>query len=344
MNNLINNSDVRPNANALVPATAFSSITGSAGIEAVIAKAKFYVVASSAFSSRKAMASDFRHFETWCRPHGLASMPATPETVALYLADNAEVLAVSTLERRLISITAAHRAAQVPGLSPASTRHMAVGSVMRGIRRAKGVAPLNRKAPMLNAEIRLLAATFGRGKDLRNTRDAAITLVGYSGAFRRSEVAGITLSSIEWVDAGAVLHVGRSKRDQEGVGRKVAIPFGAWPATCPIRALRRWIDESGLAGSDGPLFRAISQRGLLSAEAMNPASVSYILKRGLRRAGLDDAAYSAHSLRSGFCTQAHFGGASDAEIMGQTSHRSRKSLAPYIRPSFGQNAAAKLGL
>lgn len=355
MNHLINTSDLQPDAIALVPATAFSSLTGAAGIGAAISKARQYAAASSAASSQKAMASDFRHFDEWCRRHGLPSLPTAPEVVGLYLADNAETLAVATLERRLISITRVHQDAGVEGLSPASTRHQAVGRVMKGIRRTKGVAPKNQKAPMLNPQIRQVTAVFAHGDDLRQIRDTSIVLVGYRGAFRRSELAGLRLGSVEWVDAtdgnagGMLLHVARSKTDQEGVGRKVRIPTSANAQTCAVRALRRWIREAGLSEPGAPLFQAIAQTGKLSGQPMNPASINYILKRGLRRAGLDDAAYGAHSLRSGFCTQAHAGGggsggASDAEIMGQTGHRRRKSLDRYIRPGCGENAAAKLGL
>ncbi len=324
---------------------------GVAGIEAALAKARQYAAASSAASSQKAMASDFQHFEAWCRRHGLTSVPAAPETVALYLADNAEALAVSTLERRLISISRAHRNSGGQGLSPASLRHPAVGLVMKGIRRTKGVAVRNAKAPLLNREIRQITAVFAQRHGLRPIRDTAIALTGYCGAFRRSELAGLKLGSVEWtdgIDGGMLLHVARSKIDQEGVGRKVAIPASANPTTCAVRALRRWISEARLTDAESPLFCAISLRGKLSGQPMNPASINYILKRGLRVAGLDDAAYGAHSLRSGFCTQAHAGrgsgGASDAEIMGQTGHRRRKSLDRYIRPGFGGNAAAKLGL
>lgn len=349
MNDLSLFSVVQPPANVPNPDMTLSRVAGKSAIEAILNKVKFYAAASSAASSQKAMASDFRHFETWCRNHGLASMPATPETVALYLADNAETLAVATLERRLISISRVHRDAGIQGLSPASTRHASVGRVMKGIRRTKGVAPRNQKAPLLNLEIRQVTAVFSQDDGLRQIRDAALVLVGYRGAFRRSELAGLRLGSVEWIDGidgGMLLHVARSKTDQEGVGRKVAIPISANAQTCAVVALRRWIDDARLTKPEGPLFCAISQTGKLSGRPMNPASINYILKRGLRVAGLDDAAYGAHSLRSGFCTQAHSGGggASDAEIMGQTGHRNRKSLDRYIRPGFGGNAAAKLGL
>lgn len=279
-------------SNALISATAFPVTSGASAIEAILNKARFFTAASSAASSQKAMASDFRHFETWCSNHGLVSMPATPETVALYLADNAEALAVATLERRLISITRAHRSAGVQGLSPSSTRHSSVGLVMKGIRRTKGVAPRNAKAPALNSEIRQITAVFAQSNDLRQIRDAAIPLVGYRGAFRRSELAALKLGSVEWIDGidgGMLLHVARSKADQEGAGRKVAIPVSANADTCAVHALRRWIEEAGLTDLDGPLFCTISQTGKLSGEFMNPASINHVLKRGLRLAGLDDA-------------------------------------------------------
>lgn len=365
MSTLPNNSGLSA-TNALVPAAAFSPIAATSGIESVISKASFFAEASRAASSRRATASDFRHFENWCRRHGLPSLPTAPEVVGLYLADNAETLAVASLERRLISITRVHQDAGIAGLSPASTRHPSVGRVMKGIRRTKGVAVRNAKTPVLNPEIRRITAVFAQSGGLRQIRDAAIVLTGYCGAFRRSELAGLRLGSVEWVDwtdatdgpdgdrgpdgvpGGMLLHVGRSKNDQEGVGRKVKIPASASAETCAVRALRRWIEAAGLTDAKGPLFCAISQTGKLSGRPMNPASINYILKRGLRRAGLDDAPYGAHSLRSGFCTQAHAGGggrgASDAEIMAQTGHRRRKSLDRYIRPGGGENAVAKLGL
>lgn len=220
---------------------------------------------------------------------------------------------------------------------------------MKGIRRMKGVTPRNRKAPLLNPEMRQVTAALARVGGLREMRDAAILLVAFAGACRRSEVAGLTLGSVEWIAdgcgaAGAILHIRRSKTDQEGAGRAVVLKCSCAPEHCPVVALKRWIEAACLTDLKAPLFPAISQTGKLSGTPMNPASVNYILKRGLRVAGLDDAAYGAHSLRSGFCTQTHLNGAADAEIMAQSSHRSRKSLDRYIRPGFGGNAVAKLGL
>lgn len=110
-----------------------------------------------------------------------------------------------------------------------------------------------------------------------------------------------------------------------------------------MRALRTWLDASAIA--PGPVFRAIDRRGRIGDSALQPAAVNYIVKRAARRAGLDDAVLGAHSLRSGFCTQAALK-VGDRVIMAQSGHKSQKSLAPYVRLGqiFAENAADSLGL
>jgi hypothetical protein len=147
----------------------FSLQHRSAALDELVSKALAYAEAGQSPATRRAEASDWRDFEAWCRERNLESLPATPEAVGLYLSDKASALAVSTLERRLISITQAHRNARVAGMSPASTRQAVVGAVMRGIRRIKGVAPRNRKAPLLNAEIRKLITVCAGDNSLRGS-------------------------------------------------------------------------------------------------------------------------------------------------------------------------------
>jgi len=53
-------------------------------------------------NTRLAYASDWQDFAAWCSTAGLASLPATPETVASYLAALARTHAVATLRRRLV--------------------------------------------------------------------------------------------------------------------------------------------------------------------------------------------------------------------------------------------------
>src|SRR5437660_8075536 len=67
-------------------------------------QARGYLEQSKAANTRRAYAADWRTFTTWCAGHQLASLPATPETVALFLVDHAGVRKASTLQRYLVSI------------------------------------------------------------------------------------------------------------------------------------------------------------------------------------------------------------------------------------------------
>jgi len=326
----------------------FALVPQSAGLEGLIAKAQKLAEASRTESTHRAMQSSWNDVEAWCRQRGFPSLTIvpSPDVIALYLADRADSFSPQTLTKRLTSITLALRDAGFTGLSPASTRQPIVRKVLRGIRRTKGVAPgPNQKQPLLTGHIRQLVATCG--DDLQGLRDVALILTAFSaGGLRRENAVAVTVESLEFCDAGMVHHQGRSKTDQGGIGRIIGIPFGSNPATCPVRAMRRWLEASQI--KSGPVFRAVRvRRGRQAVDdgALNPASVNYIIKRAARRAGLDDALFGAHSVRSGFCSQASLQ-VSDRLIAKQSGHKTTKSLDRYVRlaGAFRENAADSLGL
>jgi len=325
----------------------FSLVPQSAGLAELIVKAQNLAAASRAESTRRAMESSWNDVESWTQQHNLPSLinAPSPEAIALYLTDKASSLSPQTLTKKLSCVTQALRAAGYQGPSPASTRHPLVGAVLRGIRRTKGVTPgPNRKDPLLTEQIRLLVGTCG--DTLQGIRDRAIILVGFAaGGVRRAQLSSADAAQFEFCEAGLIYHQGRSKNDQEGIGRKVGIPWGADPeTTCPVRALQRWLQASCVTA--GPIFRAINQRGRIADGALHPDSVNQIVKRHARLAGLDAESVGAHSLRSGFCTQASRNGASDHAIMRQSGHKCQKSLAQYVREAraFEDNASGSLGI
>jgi hypothetical protein len=131
-----------------------------ASLEELIQKAKSFVAAAKAPATLKAYRNDWRDFESWCRSHQLPSLPSTPETVALYIADRASTLASGTITRRLTSITKAHQAVGFTD-SPATTRHFIVGETLKGVRRTIGTAQ-HGKDPLLSADIRRIVAAGAR--------------------------------------------------------------------------------------------------------------------------------------------------------------------------------------
>jgi site-specific recombinase XerD len=301
--------------------------------------ARHFLAAAKAGSTRRAYASDWRHFTEWCRRHSLEPLPARPETVALYLADLASTHKPATLRRRLTVIGRAHQAAGAP--SPASRDEPLVSETLKGIRRTKGAAQ-DGKRPLYTHQLRAIVRALP--ENLQGRRDRALLLVGFAGGFRRSELAALTLENVAAGPDGLVIRLRRSKTDQEGQGREVAVPFGSHPETCPVRAYQDWLSAAGV--NDGPVFREVDRHGHIEARALHKDSIGTIIKRGVARIGLDPAEYAGHSLRAGLATQAYLNGASELAIMKQTGHRSLATVRKYIRENelFRDNPAAKLGL
>jgi integrase len=175
-------------------------------------------------------------------------------------------------------------------------------------------------------------------------RDRCLLLVGFASAMRRSELVGLDVDDIEDTRDGLIVTIRRSKTDQEAEGRQIGIPYGSDPATCPVRAYRRWLEASGL--DSGPVFRSVNRHGTLGANRLGGRSVALVAQSHAQAAGLDPTSVAGHSLRSGMATSAARSGATEAQIMAQTGHRSLPVLRRYIRRGslFNDNAAAKLGL
>ena len=211
---------------------------------------------------------------------------------------------------------------------------------MAGIRRAHGTAQKG-KAPVLTMDIIRMLATLD--DDRQGRRDHALVLIGYAGAFRRSELVAIDLADLAFSDAGVTITLRKSKTDQEGQGAKVAIPFGHGP-TCPVLALQAWLNHGQIA--DGPVFRAVSKGDRVLDRRLTDRAVALILKRLAEAAGMDPTTISGHSLRAGCATQAAMNGIPDRAIIKQTRHRTRAMLDRYVRDGslFRDNAGGGLGL
>jgi len=205
---------------------------------------------------------------------------------------------------------------------------------LRGIRRTHGSAQ-RQVAPAVKEDVlSMVAALTG----IKGTRDRALLLVGFAGAFRRSELVSLTVADIEQAQQGLIVTLQRSKTDQEGRGRKVAIPF-ARGAVCPVLALQQWIAVAGI--TEGPIFRGVNRHGQIADAAITPQAVAMVVKERAQAVGLNAANYSGHSLRAGLVTSAAQLGVSSWKIRQQTGHKSDAMLSRYIRDAglFVSNAS-----
>ncbi len=213
----------------------------AAQIQATADRARDYRAKAKAANTLAAYRADWNDFTTWCTNRTLESLPAEPATVALYITDLAELCKPSTITRRLATISQAHQ--QAGHATPTSAP--LVRDVLQGIKRAKGTAPAA-KAAAVTTIIRVMVDTVG--DDLKGTRDRALILLGFAGAFRRSELVMLTVADVQFTNDGLIVKLQRSKTDQEGAGDTKGIPYGSTPATCPVRALRAWLDATGITG------------------------------------------------------------------------------------------------
>ena len=271
--------------------------------------------ASLSKATQRAYKADLQHFRTWG-----GFVPSNAPQVALYLADHASALSVATLRRRLASIAKAHAGSGYP--NPVDSE--AVRMTLRGIRRTNG-KPQRQARPLETADLLRIA---GDAKSAQEIRDQALLLLGFAGAFRRSELVALDVEDLEFIEEGVLVTLRRSKTDQNGTGRKVPIPF-ARGSVCPVRALRRWLEFASTVS--GPIFRSITKTGRILPGRLTAQSVALILKKRAKRLGLPVDRISGHSLRSGFVTSAAKAGASIAKISGQTGHRSAETVMRYIR-------------
>ncbi|MBX9579627.1 MAG: site-specific integrase [Gemmataceae bacterium] len=309
----------------------------AARLEEVGARASDYILRAKAANTVRGYRADWADFAGWCEAYRRPALPAAPDTLAYYLADRSRELKVSTLQRRLAAVAEAHRAA---GHEP-PTKAAAVRLVWAGIRREKGVAQSHVK-PALTRHVRAMIDHLP--DTLLGARDRALLLLGFAGAMRRSELVGLDVADTAPADEGLVVVVRKSKTDQFGAGRKVGIPFGEHPETCPVRAVRRWLDLSGV--DEGPLFRSVNKHGQVSEHRLSDRAVAEVVKRSLVRAGRTARRYAGHSLRAGLITQAAMAGVPERAIQDQSGHRSLAVLRRYVRDGslFRENAAAKVGL
>ena len=207
---------------------------------------------------------------------------------------------------------------------------------LRGLRRTLGCAK-DKKAPLTPTQLGLIKWDSGR----KGLRDKALILVGFFAALRRSELVGLNVENVEFVPEGAILTIRKSKTDQEGRGREVAIGYAKRPELCPVRALQTYM--ATLGRNTGPLFVSL-RKSQYTQSRLSTDAVARIVKDYADRLGLDPRRFGGHSLRAGFATTAALLGATEDEIALQTGHKSMTVLRGYIRRAslFERNAMTRI--
>lgn len=309
---------------SIVPASPKSIISHSA---------MAYARASKSENTQIAYRSAWKDFGYFCQSHKVSALPATPETVIAYLELAAQGNKVSTLTVKLAAISSAHRLKELDD----PTKSEMVRTVMAGIRRTLGTAP-DRKAPITRIELVVMTAALPKTRT--GLRDRAILLLGFGGAFRRSELVGLNFEDLEFIGGRMIVTLRKSKTDQEGRGLKKSIPALADDKLCPVQATITWLNASSIRS--GPLFRKIDRHNHIGTRALSDHTIATLIKQAAKRVGLDVARFSGHSLRAGFITQSALEETPEWQIQEVSGHRNTAVLRDYIRDAgAGQQRAIK---
>ena len=294
---------------------------------------------SKANNTLRAYKSDFKDFGSFCYKHGFNSLPTEPKIVSLYLTHLSKKSKISTLKRRLVSISMVHK---LKG-HYLDTKHPIIIENLLGIRRLKGSIQKGKK-PLLINHLRSIINVINEEKieEIKKLRDKSILLIGFGGGFRRTELISIDYDDLEFVNEGLKITLKRSKTDQFGEGMIKGLPYLTNETYCPVLNLKKWLDISKI--KSGPIFRRFSKGSSLTDKRLTDQSVALLMKEYLNLAGIENRNFSGHSLRSGFATVAAASGADERSIMAMTGHKTTQMVRRYIREAnlFKNNALNKV--
>ena len=220
------------------------------------------------------------------------------------------------------------------------TSHAEIRKIRKGIKRYLGTHQTQKMALTSDTICKIIDRM---NSGIISLRDKTLILLGFFGAFRRSEIVGIDLEHVKFTQEGMTIFLYQSKTDQEKKGRYIDIPFAKNPKYCPVRSLNSWLYSSGIM--KGAIFRRVFKNGKIGTERLSCKSVALILKSRTEEFGFSKDV-AGHSLRSGHVTSAIKNGTPETWIMRQTGHTSINTLRKYERMNreFVANSAANLGI
>ena len=307
----------------------------------LIDRARDYVEAASSANTRRAYASDWKHFVGWCRRNGVSATSGDPQTVGLYITALASgeatanrcPAAVATIERRLSAICWNYTQR---GLH-LDRKDRTIATILAGIRN-RHAAPPHQKEAILPEDLLMMLDTLDPGS-LRGLRDRAMLLLGFAGGLRRSEIVALDLGRDQTEDGNGWIEILKdglllTLRGKTG-WREVEIGKGSSSATCPVEAVQQWIKFGKIA--HGPLFRRVTGKGKrVGPDRLNAQEVSRLVKRTAARAGIRgdlsekerDKLFAGHSLRAGLASSAEV---DERYVQKQLGHASAEMTRRYQR-------------
>ena len=288
------------------------------------------IKSSKAYNTIRAYKADIKSFELFCAKLNLKAFPADPKTVSLFITElSTKNSKLSTIKRKLAAIKVTHNLAGIY----IDLKNPIINENLNSIKKQLGSYQKSKK-PILLEDLKSIVMEIDKENEIKiKLRNKALILIGFSGAFRRSELVSVELDDIDFVKEGVKIFIKKSKTDQSGEGMIKAIPYFTSEKFCPVLSLSNWIN-----------FLKTVENNSNRVFDMSDKNVALIVKKYALKTGLDPKKYAGHSLRSGFATTTAENGAEERQIMAMTGHKSNQMVRRYIQESnlFKNNALNKI--
>ena len=287
------------------------------------------IKSSKSHNTIRAYKSDLKSFNQFCKNLNLSCMPTNEKAVSLFITEISKFSKFSTIKRKLAAIKTSH----VLTGNYLDLKHPIINENLKSIKNKIGIYQKSKK-PILIKDLKQIISNVELQTNIKTKlRDKALILVGFAGAFRRSELVSLKFKHLDFVNEGVKIFIERSKTDQSGEGMVKALPFFNDRKYCPVLNLQIWINFLKNKNTKSEKIFNISDK-----------SVALIVKKYVKASGLDDTNYAGHSLRSGFATSTAESGAEERQIMAMTGHKSNLMVRRYIQEAnlFKNNALNKI--
>lgn len=298
----------------------------------------------------RATRGDIKYFHQWAFCVQLSPSKISEETILKFIFHHLEEMpfeveeklisggfkrfkglhSLATVKRRLVSVTIF---CKKNGLDdPCNTQ-----KIKDTLSTFARIAKKQKKGEAITKEVLdTLVLTCNTGS-LLDIRDKALLLFGFSsGGRRRSEISDADMEDLkEHSNGDFTYRIARSKTDQIGEGHLVPVKGRA------AIALKEWLKASGV--NEGKIFRSVKKGGVNIGANITPTDINRIVKKRCRFAEYDETTFSAHSLRSGFITEAGKQGCPLGDTMHLSDHKSVTIAMRYYQAgNIHNNKAANL--
>ena len=263
--------------------------------------------------------------------------PASPAHLADYLRNatraDGSLLDTSSLALYAAALSFAHRIAGFA--DPAKS--IDVEMALKAIRATRGNDPERQAKPLLQDDLRRILGQMvwqGHHVPLENARDAALLLLGWTAALRRSELAALEVEHLVFSSRGLSLTLLASK-NKSGTSSKAI--YRGRGEVCPVRAVENWLRLAGI--TEGRAFRSFDMNGNLRG-GITPGAIGRLIQQRAAEAGVKMREkmpsgtvleVSGHSLRAGFITELRKRGVADWKIARMSGHKDLRMLDTYAR-------------